>query len=629
MRFTYLCIKNFKSIDKIEINNIEDVLIFVGRNNSGKSVILDAIRAVCGDYKVKESDFNSSQGNICIKVRIAITSDDLLYLHRNGIVKNLRHFDLWKKNFCQKFASYHENVDNCGEIEFEYVYGRDGNVRYRDGYKKNNVYIKEILPKIYFVDNLRKKTDIKEDLIMLMHDQSLTKLKEDRCIFDNTRKCCQCFDCIGVINKKTPQELSLIETSRLLQYKLFSINLNEFARKLNGYFMKNGAKSEQIHYKIAFDSDEVFKVNTIIENTDRGIQRDLSSIGEGLRSLYILSLLETYVETGNVAPYIIMIEDPELYLHPHLQKVASEILYKLSKKNQVIFSTHEPEMLFNFTSKQIKQVYADADANTSVMEKTDIDSILDDLGYTANDFMNVSFVFIVEGKQDKNRLPLLLEHYYSEVSDKEGNLKRIAIIATNSCTNIKTYANLKYINKLYLKDRFIMIRDSDGKDKDMLTRQLCKYYADRADEDKGNIPRVTDKNVIILKYYSFENYFLFPEVMAKIGVIKNVDEFYDILWEKYQEYLYRLSSVKHMLSECGITINSREDIINNIENIRIYVRGHNLYDIFYGRFKKNEKEILSKYITEAPREIFKDILDQIDGFVFFNSRKVQGFTKKE
>ena len=43
--------------------------------------------------------------------------------------------------------------------------------------------------------------------------------------------------------------------------------------------------------------------------------------------------------------------------------------------------------------------------------------------------------------------------------------------------------------------------------------------------------------MLILKYYSFENYFLFPEIMAKIGVVKSVDDFYDILWKKYNEYL--------------------------------------------------------------------------------------------
>ena len=90
--------------------------------------------------------------------------------------------------------------------------------------------------------------------------------------------------------------------------------------------------------------------------------------------------------------------------------------------------------------------------------------ILDDLGYTAADLMNVDFVFIVEGKQDKSRLPLLLKKYYAEVYDENGQLFRTAILTTNSCTNIKTYANLKYMNQIYLKDRFLMIRDGDGQE---------------------------------------------------------------------------------------------------------------------------------------------------------------------
>ena len=115
---------------------------------------------------------------------------------------------------------------------------------------------------------------------------------------------------------------------------------------------------------------------------------------------------------------------------------------------------------------------------------------------------------------------------------------------------------------------------------------------------------------------------MFPEVMARIGVVNSVDEFYDILWEKYQEYLYRLTSVKNMIEQTGINIKTRQDIIDNMENIRIYVRGHNLYDIFSGRYKHDENEILTRYIDEAPREIFADILDKIDDFVYFTSRKI-------
>lgn len=47
--------------------------------------------------------------------------------------------------------------------------------------------------------------------------------------------------------------------------------------------------------------------------------------------------------------------------------------------------------------------------------------------------------------------------------DEDGNLSRVAIITTNSCTNIKTYANLKYMNQVYIRDQFLMIRDGDGK----------------------------------------------------------------------------------------------------------------------------------------------------------------------
>ena len=132
------------------------------------------------------------------------------------------------------------------------------------------------------------------------------------------------------------------------------------------------------------------------------------NMGAGMKSIYILCLLEAYIEEEGELPSIVMMEDPEIYLHPQLQKTASEILYRLSNKNQVFFTTHSPNMLFNFSSKQIKQVVLDEECYTEVRENADIDEILDDLGYTANDLMNVSFVFIVEGKQDKNRLPLLL-----------------------------------------------------------------------------------------------------------------------------------------------------------------------------------------------------------------------------
>ena len=316
-----------------------------------------------------------------------------------------------------------------------------------------------------------------------------------------------------------------------------------------------------------------------------------------------------------------MMEEPEIFLHPKLQKVSGNILYRLSRKCQVIFSTHSPNLFYNFNSRQIRQIYLNRNGMTDVRKKTDLGKVLNELGYAANDLMNVNFVFIVEGKQDKSRLPLLLQKYYSDVYDGEGKLFRIAIITTNSCTNIKTYANLKYMNQLYLKDQFLMIRDGDGQNAEKLAGQLCRYYEERSEEDLDALPRVTRRNVLILKYYSFENYFLNPRVMEQIGVIEREEDFYNILYAKWKEYLYRLRSGQALVQALGRTLLSPEDVKEHMEEIKIHLRGHNLYDIFYGPYKSRETEILSRYIELAPREDFEDILNTIDSFVYFDNRR--------
>ena len=186
MRIEYLLIRNFKSIRELEINDIEDVLILVGRNNAGKSVVLDAIRAVTGDYEVSLRDFNDNEGNISITVRISIEDEDLAVLYQKGQVSSFKHYDLWYKDFCNKLPSLKDGI-----LEFEYVYSRDGKIKYRDGVKKNNIYIKTVLPRIFYVDHERRKSSIQEDLIMLQGGTEYADLKDNVCIFDKHRMCNQ------------------------------------------------------------------------------------------------------------------------------------------------------------------------------------------------------------------------------------------------------------------------------------------------------------------------------------------------------------------------------------------------------------------------------------------------------
>lgn len=616
MKIADLHIQNFKSIHNMHIQDIENALILVGQNNTGKTTVLDAIRAAGGDYQICPEDFGEDGANIEITVSLAFTEEDMELLHQKGVVSKYRRKDVWLQDFCKKLPSWSD-----GLLTFTMVANRDGRIRYEDGEKKNNPYIQKVFPKIYYADTERNLEQLQRDLLLLQEDEILQKMRMGCCMFNQAKKCNHCFSCIGLIQQKNPSDLDVFETAKLLDYKLYQLNLDEFARRINKNFHKNGGR-EEILYSMNRDVEQILHVTTEIWNPAQNMARPISRMSKGMRCIYLFSLLEAYTEIEENLPSIIMIEDPEIFLHPRLQKVSGEILYRLSRKNQVIFTTHSPNLLPNFNSRQIRQVVIQEDGFSGIRKKTDISAILDDLGYTAGDLMNVNFVFIVEGKQDKSRLPLLLQKYYSETYDSDGNLSRIAIITTNSCTNIKTYANLKYMNQIYLRDQFLMIRDGDGKDPAVLGKQLCRYYEERNLEDMDKLPRVRPENVLILRYYSFENYFLNPTVMTQLGIVESEEAFYEILLQKWSEYLYRISSGRHLREVIGKDLLTVSDIRENMEEIKIYVRGHNLFDIFYGRYKENETELLKRYIELAPKEDFRDILEALEMFPYFESRRV-------
>ena len=57
MKIIYIKIKNFKSISELEINDIENALILVGKNNTGKTSIIDAILLASNLKAASEQEF--------------------------------------------------------------------------------------------------------------------------------------------------------------------------------------------------------------------------------------------------------------------------------------------------------------------------------------------------------------------------------------------------------------------------------------------------------------------------------------------------------------------------------------------------------------------------------------------
>ena len=287
MQITDLRIRNFKSIKEMHISGIENALILVGKNDTGKTAVLDAVRAVGGDYIVKEEDFRKSFPNVEICVELRITSDDLKRFHRFGLVSSYRRYEAWYQDFCRKLPSFQPEESPAedsrdagpgGILAFEFTVNREGRIRYSDGHQKNNQHISQIFPHIYFMDAQRNLEKFQDDLLLMQEDDLLKQMRSGCCMFDMAKECNRCFSCIGLISKKTTEELNAFGAAKLLEYKLYNLNLDTFSRKVNKNFRKNGGRDEII-YSMNLDIERTLAVTVGVRQAGYQEERAAGSMG--------------------------------------------------------------------------------------------------------------------------------------------------------------------------------------------------------------------------------------------------------------------------------------------------------------------------------------------------------------
>ena len=149
MQLVRLRIRNYKVIRDMEICDIENALILVGKNNTGKTSVLDAIRVVSGVEELTKADFNEAKQNVEIEVTLEITPEDRRMMHRAGIVSRYKRYEIWENDFYRKLPSCKGDL-----LEFTYTANYEGTVRYTDGIKKDNPCIREVLPRLHYINTV-------------------------------------------------------------------------------------------------------------------------------------------------------------------------------------------------------------------------------------------------------------------------------------------------------------------------------------------------------------------------------------------------------------------------------------------------------------------------------------------
>lgn len=176
---------------------------------------------------------------------------------------------------------------------------------------------------------------------------------------------------------------------------------------------------------------EIFKAGTIRVYEGDGPAREVTSMGHGVQRSIQMALIRFLAKQKDGSPdgattTMLLIDEPELYLHPQAVEAIRTSLEQLSKTAyQVVFTTHSAQMVGAGRAKNTL-VVRKSDEKGTVVLPTLRDAITQTLGDAphqagvifslqhASDVLFADRVVLMEGKTEKRLLPVIYEEIRSE-----------------------------------------------------------------------------------------------------------------------------------------------------------------------------------------------------------------------
>ncbi len=252
--------------------------------------------------------------------------------------------------------------------------------------------------------------------------------------------------------------------------------------------------------------------------------------GAGYQALFNLLRL---VEMGG---QIVAVEEPENHMHPRMQKTLVHAINNLiSSEKQIFLSTHSP-FIFNMAHfSSIWSLYSDGIESKiqNVSTQEDISDVLHKLGIKPSDLLFANGILIVEGPTDKE----VFTNWANQINKHFGKAS-IIIIDAEGAGNIKKYLTSEVIQKTCIEIFALCDQNSEKE-----VRKAVKGI-------------INDDNIFILKQGDLEDYYprelvmdFIKEMLNKKGksekempsdikvgeTVKKLDEILgkDTSWKKY------------------------------------------------------------------------------------------------
>jgi putative ATP-dependent endonuclease of the OLD family len=346
---SYLEVKNFRSIYNHKFN-LSSYTPLIGYNNAGKSNIIQALKWFIRPLSLNSSDFFDSGCNVEVIGSIeGITSNILNQLTSTNATKIKKYL-----HFNRLVFKRIQQTPNCSvkDIKLEvldYGYGYVPDVWKPNPTGLSNA-IKELFPDIIEIGAME---DADGDTGKYKKGNTIGKLISEimKPIEQNYTE-----EINNKLLKGISQKFNIDGNKRLKELKKFD---TEATKSLNDFFPGLSIKVDipTPSVKTLLESGQL----KVIENSDA---RNLNEYGHGTQrsvQMALIKYLSDIQKNNKFTTTLLLIDEPELYLHPQAIEQIRISLKKLSKYGyQVIFSTHSPHMI---VSKDI--------LNTLIVQKQD------------------------------------------------------------------------------------------------------------------------------------------------------------------------------------------------------------------------------------------------------------------
>ncbi|RYJ41743.1 AAA family ATPase [Flavobacterium beibuense] len=490
MNLTEIIIENYKSIEKLKLqlnsygnkSNESKTTILVGINESGKSNILDSINSV--NHQFENHEFETTYyklGDITtnefIDVFYNIDQDSTfpfylkLFSAKIKLPTELINSLKVEKFYRNIFFDKKNEIENYFAIEFENNLFWDDYCIETSNSSENVKEIKKVTVKdnaVYLNQNQKLLT--KDDFELLFIDTINERLKKDfpKIIYwkstpehlinekislinfkSDTSTSLPLKNIFGICNYTTDQQIEEA-INRALEYDEFKAELEESLTKATTDHINKIWKEHKVKIKIKFDGDDC-KVHVEDLSTQHKYYK-MKHRSDGFKQFISLMLSLSAENKSNLLKNnIIILDEPEVHLHPSGIRFLRDEILKIGKNNHVIVATHSHYLIDTNTPE--RHFIVEKNKKTTIKQLTNSTNFSDDevisKAFGLNIFKELipENILIVEGFGDKS----IFNHCFSLLSIPTSYIIKNA----SSASKIDSFAALiaeERINSIIILD---------------------------------------------------------------------------------------------------------------------------------------------------------------------------------